>query len=164
MLDRVLSFLKELPSAGAMGKAAKHDDPRIAAAALMYHVMNADGVRHDAEWERIKDLLGEAYDLTGDALDQLAQAGEAADLEAVDLYQFTSVLRRHLDAEARIEFIRVMWDVVFADGELHELEDNTLWRVAELIGVDRRDRVLARQDARNQSQGANGRSDEQDQT
>lgn len=164
MLDRVLSFLKELPSAGAKGKAAKDDDPRIAAAALMYHVMNADGVRHDAEWERIKDLLGEAYDLTGDALDELAQAGEAADLEAVDLYQFTSVLKRHLDAEARIEFIRVMWDLVFADGELHELEDNTLWRVAELIGVDRRDRVLTRQDARNQSPGANGRSDEQDQT
>ena len=162
MLDRVLSFLKELPS-GSKSKTAKGDDPRIAAAALMYHVMNADGVRHDAEWERIKQLLGETYGLAGDALDEVAQAGEAADREAVDFYQFTSVLKRHLDAEARIEFIRVMWDVVFADGELHELEDNTLWRVAELIGVDRRDRVLARQDARSRSPGASGNADEQNQ-
>lgn len=163
MLDRVLSFLKELPS-GSKNRTARDDDPRIAAAALMYHVMNADGVRHDAEWERIKELLAESYDLTGEALDEVARAGEAADLEAVDLYQFTTVLKRHLDAEARIEFIRVMWDVVFADGELHELEDHTLWRVAELIGVDRRDRVLARQEARNQSAGTSGSSDDQDHT
>ena len=164
MLDRILAFLKDLPPTQDSRKKPAADDPRIAAAALMYHVMNADGVRHDAEWERIKELLAEAYDLTGEALDKLVRAGEAADLEAVDLYQFTSVLKRHLDAEARIEFIRVMWDVVFADGELHELEDNTLWRVAELIGVDRRDRVLARQDARNQSPGASGSSDKQNQT
>ena len=37
-----------------------------------------------------------------------------------------------------------MWEIVYADGELHELEDNVVWRVAELIGVDRRDRVEAR--------------------
>ena len=75
-------------------------------------------------------------------------AGEQADREAVDLYAFTSVLKRHLDEEARVEFIGLMWEVVYADGELHELEDNTVWRVAELIGVDRRDRIAARQRAR----------------
>jgi len=38
-----------------------------------------------------------------------------------------------------------MWEVVFSDGELHELEDNLVWRVAELIGVDTRTRVSMRQ-------------------
>ena len=159
MLERLLSFLKDLP-AGAEGGRAHDDDARIAAAALLFHVMNADGVRHDSEWRRIRELLAEAYDLTEAEIDELVAAGEAADLEAVDLYQFTSVLKRHLDAEARIEFIRVMWEVVFADGELHELEDHTLWRVAELIGVDRRDRIHARQDAQDSSAGASGKPTE----
>jgi uncharacterized tellurite resistance protein B-like protein len=156
MFERVLSFLKELPGGGAGDSVPREDDPRIAAAALMYHVVNADGVLQDAEWERIKDLLAETYGVGGRELDELLAAGRKADLEAVDLYQFTSVLKRHLDAEARIEFIRVMWEVVFADGEAHELEDHTLWRVAELIGVDRRDRIHARQDAQSQSAGASG--------
>jgi uncharacterized tellurite resistance protein B-like protein len=160
MLERFLAFLKDLPGGGGGNRSARDDDPRIAAAALLFHVMNADGVRHDEEWRRIRELLAEAYDLTETEIDELAQAGEAADLEAVDLYQFTSVLKRHLDAEARIEFIRVMWEVVFADGELHELEDNTLWRVAELIGVDRRDRIHARQDAQDNSPGASGKPTE----
>ncbi len=149
MFDRIAAFLKQLPSGSDDRQgSASVDDPRVAAAALMYHVMDADGVREDAEWERMKQLLTESYGVTGEELDKLVAAGGEADEDAVDLYTFTSVLKRHLDADARVEFIGVMWDLVFADGELHELEDNTLWRIAELIGVDTRDRVLERQKAR----------------
>ena len=161
MFDRIIEFLKELPSGRTGGgKPAGPDDPRVAAAALMYHVMDADGVRHDAEWERMKEVLGESYGLTGDALDRLVAAGGKADQEAVDLYAFTSVLKRHLDENARVEFVQLMWEIVFADGELHELEDHTLWRIAELIGVDRRDRILARQKAQAAAPGAVGRPTE----
>ena len=161
MFDRIIAFLKELPAGEAgKGKPSGSDDARVAAAALMYHVMDADGVRHDAEWERMKEALAEAYGLTGEALDRLVAAGGEADGAAVDLYSFTSVLKRHLDAEARIEFIGLLWEVVFADGELHELEDHTLWRIAELIGVDRRDRILARQKAQAEAPDATGKSTE----
>ena len=35
--------------------------------------------------------------------------------------------------------------MVYADGELHELEDNVVWRIAELIHVERNDRIALRQ-------------------
>jgi uncharacterized tellurite resistance protein B-like protein len=124
----------------------------------MYHVMDADGVRHDAEWERRKELLAESYGVTGEALDRLVKAGGEANEEAIDLYAFTSVLKRNLDEKARMEFIGLMWEIVFADGELHELEDHTLWRIAELIGVERRDRILARQRAQAAAPGATGKA------
>lgn len=107
--------------------------------------MDADGIRQDVERERIKAVLAEAYQIGGQALARLLADGERADSEAIDLYAFTSVLKRSLDEEARAEFIRLMWEVCYADGELHELEDNTLWRVAELLGVHSRDRIAARQ-------------------
>ncbi len=148
MFDRIIAFLKDLPSDGERRDRPAADDPRVAAAALMYHVMDADGVRQDAEWERLKSILSESYDLSGDALDRLVVAGGEADEDAVDLYTFTSVLKRHLDGERRIEFVGLLWDIAYADGELHELEDNTLWRVADLLGVDGRDRVIERQKSR----------------
>ncbi|MEI5678959.1 MULTISPECIES: tellurite resistance TerB family protein [unclassified Mesorhizobium] len=161
MFERVLSFLKDLPGGMPGAAAAREDDPRVAAAALLYHAMDADGVRQDVEWERLKQLLSEAYGVTGSELAALVAAGEKADNEAVDLYAFTSVLKRHLDEPARIDFIRLMWEIVYADGELHELEDNTLWRVAELIGVDRRDRIAMRQAvARSMPDAKGGSSDE----
>lgn len=160
MFDRVFTFFKELPAA-PRGGASREDDPRIAAAALLYHVMNADGVRQDAEWERIKELLSQTYDVEGDALDALAEAGAKADGEAIDLYAFTSVLNRHLDDAGRVALIRLMWEVVYADGELHELEEHTIWRVAELIGVDRRDRIAMRQAAARGMPGAKGESQDE---
>lgn len=160
MFDRIVAFLRDLPSGDTGRDKPSADDPRIAAAALMYHVMDADGVRHDAEWERMKEILAESYDLSGEALDRLVVAGGKADEEAVDLYAFTSVLKRDLDAEQRIEFVGLMWEIVFADGELHELEDHTIWRIAELIGVDRRDRVLERQKAQAQARGSTGQPSE----
>jgi len=144
MFDRVLSFFRDLP-AGMAGAGTLHaDDPRVAATALLYHVMNADGVRQDAEWERLKDVLSQAYGASGAELDALVTAGEKAEREAIDLYAFTSVLMRRLDEPARVEFIRLMWEIVYADGEVHELEDNIIWRVAELLGVARHDRIAMR--------------------
>jgi uncharacterized tellurite resistance protein B-like protein len=160
MFERMLSFLKDLPG-GPHERSGGEDDARIAAAALLYHVMNADGVRQDSEWERFKAVLAETYSVSGADLDRLARAGEKADNEAIDLYAFTSVLKRHLDAEGRKAFIALMWDIVYADGELHELEDNVVWRVAELIGVERRDRVEARRRAAAHVPGIAGSTDEE---
>lgn len=150
MFDRILNFLKDLPSDNTR-RASLSEDPRIAAAALMYHVMDADGVRQDAEWERLKAILSETYDVSGGELDTLVVAGGEADNEAVDLYAFTSVLKRDLDEKGRIEFVGLLWEIAFADGALDELEDNTLWRIAELLGVDRRDRILERQKVKAQA-------------
>lgn len=151
MIERLLSFLKELPGAHS-GRLVGKDDPKVAAAALMIHVMDADGVRQASEVTRLKQMLSEHYGVKGETLEALFRAGERADQEAIDLYAFTSVLKRHLDDEAKAEFIGIMWEVVYADGELHELEDNTVWRVAELIGVDRHERIAARQRAQGHTQ------------
>ncbi|MDN2582621.1 TerB family tellurite resistance protein [Aquibium sp. ELW1220] len=147
MFDRFISFLKELPGAGPGSAQDDRDDPRLAAAALMVHVMEADGVEEDAERATLREALTRAYGLTGRELDAFVARAEEEVHQSVDLYAFTSVLKRHLDEQARIEFIGIMWEIVFADGEVSELEDNIVWRVAELIGVDRRDRVLMRQKA-----------------
>jgi uncharacterized tellurite resistance protein B-like protein len=146
MLDRFISFIRQLDAPRERETPA--DDPRVAAAALMFHVVNADGVLEDNEVARLREMLGETYDIGGGELDRLIATGEAADREAIDLYAFTSVLKRHLDEEARKEFIGVLWEVVYADGDLHELEDHTVWRVADLIGVSNRDRVELRRKSR----------------
>ena len=145
MLDNLISFVKRLPGGQGSRPRDSADDPRVAAAALMFHVINADGVLEDSEKAKLRAKLSEAYSLGGVELDALVQAGEIAEREAIDLYAFTRVLRRELDAEARLKFIGLLWEMAYADGRADELEDNAVWRIAELIGVDSRDRIAARQ-------------------
>ncbi|MCV0394467.1 MAG: TerB family tellurite resistance protein [Rhizobiaceae bacterium] len=147
MIDRLLTFLRDLPGAPPGKPAFGLDDPRVAAAALLFHVMDADGVRRQEEVDRLHELVAGTWSLSGRELDSVIEAGEEADRDAVDLYAFTSVLMRHLDHEARLKFIGLMWEVVYADRERHEMEDNLVWRVAELTGISSRERVLLRRSA-----------------
>ena len=122
--------------------------------------VSPDGVRRSQESHTLRRAISATYGVSGPALDALLAAGEKADRESVDLYAFTSVLKRHLDEKARVEFVRIMWEVVYADGELHELEDNLVWRIAELISVDRRERISSRQRARQAVPGVHGEAND----
>ncbi|MNL86338.1 Tellurite resistance protein TerB [compost metagenome] len=40
----------------------------------------------------------------------------------------------------------MLWEIVYADGERSEMEDHVIWRIADLLGVSGRDRVLKRRE------------------
>jgi uncharacterized tellurite resistance protein B-like protein len=72
--------------------------------------------------------------------------------EAVDLYHFTSVIMRSLDEAGRLRIVEMMWELVYADDNVSEFEDNVVWRAADLLGVSSRDRLeLKRQVASRRS-------------
>lgn len=163
MFERLSAFLQSLGGEENEEGEFGPDDPRLAAAALMYHLIEADGVHSPDEDARFAELLRENYGLDNETLKALVAAARDADSDAVDLYQFTSVLMRHLDLDGRLHFIELMWEIVYADGVNHELEDNLVWRVAELLGVDNRDRVLLRKAVRERTgAGDDGNEGEQD--
>lgn len=146
MFDRIQSFFQNLTHGGAPHDFAP-DDLRVAIAALCFQVMEADGTVSNVEKQRLRELLQKHYQLGSSKLEALMEAGREAGREAVDYYRFTADIRRHLDEEKRIELIGILWDIVYADGERNEMEDHVIWRVADLLGVSVRDRVLQRQQA-----------------
>ena len=147
MLDRLKSFFGSLPEREGHAP-VRADEPDVAAAALMLSVIEADGLHGEAERMRLRDALKAAYGLSGEALADVMAAGEAAFREAVDLSAHTAVLARALDDAAKADFVGILWEIVHADGDLHELEDNTVWRIAELIGVSQHERVMQRRQVR----------------
>ncbi len=121
------------------------DDVRLAAAALLFHVMGIDGVASDDEAELLRELLKHRFELSQEDTRRLVAAAGEADAQAVDLYGFTSVLKQNLEISERERIVEMMWRIVFADGELHEFEDNLVWRVAELLGVSGGARIRLKQ-------------------
>jgi len=123
--------------------ALSNHDPKLAVAALLVHLAAVDGQMKDAERSAIKGALMDHYDMDEASVDKLVREAALRDAEAVDFYKFTQGLTQ-LGMDDRIEIVRMMWTVVFADKKNHELEDNMVWRIAELIGVSGRDRTILR--------------------
>ena len=118
-------------------------EPRLAVAALLVHLAAVDGTTSPAERDAVRHTLMDYYDLDENEVENLMAEATRRDSESVDFYRFTSALSS-LESSERIEIIRMMWQVVFADDKNHELEDNMVWRIAELIGVSARDRTVLR--------------------
>src|SRR5579871_586172 len=96
MLDALRQFIADLTGMPEPRKFGE-DDYRLAAAALLYHATAIDGVVSDEERAKLHELLKRRFALDDPDTDQLVAAAEAADSEAVDLYGFTSVLKRSLE-------------------------------------------------------------------
>lgn len=147
MLAAIRQFLTEAGGSRAP-EVASDERIRLAAAALLFHVVAIDGVITDEERVMLTDLLSRRFGLSVDEAATLARKGEEADAEAVDLYSFTSVLKRTLDIGDRERIIEMMWKLGYADGSIHEFEDNAIWRVAELLAVPTATRVRLKQQVR----------------
>ena len=144
MFERFRAFLEGLTGPGPR---IEKDDPRIAVIGLCFQVMEADGAVRSSERRKMRKLIKEHYRLDKAALDALIEAGETAENEAIDFYRFTAEIKRHLSEEQRIELVGMLWEIVYADGKRSEMEDHAIWRIADLLGVSGRDRVLKRQEA-----------------
>jgi uncharacterized tellurite resistance protein B-like protein len=119
------------------------NDPKLSVAVLLVHLAAVDGQMKDEERSAIKGALIDHYDMDEASVDKLVKEAALRDAEAVDFFRFTQSITQ-LEMEDRIEIVRMMWMVVFADKKNHELEDNMVWRIAELIGVSSRDRTILR--------------------
>ena len=145
-----MAFLDQLKSVFGLGDSVEAPksatlDKNLAAAALLVHVIAADGKITAEEEKRLSEILRQHYSVTDGEAETLANAAKLAQNDAVDMYRFTSILKSEMEENERLALIEDLWEMVYADGEVHEFEDNVVWRVAELIGIQTRDRMILKQ-------------------
>ena len=142
MLDGLRQFIADIVSPNADQDRAFDDTGyRLAATALLVHVVSLDGEPTEIERRKLHGLLESNFGLDPGTADQLIASATRVEGEAVDLYHFTSVILRSVNEEGRLRIVEMMWEVAYADGQISEFEDNVVWRAADLLGVSSRDRI-----------------------
>ena len=105
---------------------------------LLAMVVPADMNVRKAEISRLTELLGKVLQLTGDKAAtslSLAELPQDAQLH-VDI--LAKAMQELLGAEDRAQFVRHLWDLALCDGELHDLEDRLIFRIADRSGLPRK--------------------------
>jgi uncharacterized tellurite resistance protein B-like protein len=144
MFEAFKTFISEFADAGKHPSQFGDDDYRLAAAALLVHAAAIDGEVTESERDKLRAVIKQSFSLDDAATDELIEKATAAEHESVDLYHFTQALNRTLDEPGRARIIEMMWQIVYADGRRDELEDNLLWRAADLLGVSPQERIALR--------------------
>src|ERR1700712_2447567 len=142
MLDGLRQFIADVVSPTAHhGRAFDDTGYRLAATALLVHVISLDGEPSEIEKRKLHSLIESRFGLDPGTADHLIASATLVEGEAVDLYHFTSVIMRSVNEEGRIRIVEMMWELVYADGRVSEFEENVVWRAADLLAVSSRDRM-----------------------
>jgi uncharacterized tellurite resistance protein B-like protein len=145
MFESFKKFIAEFVDGEKHPAQFAEDDYRLAAAAMLVHAAAIDGEMSQSERDELHAVIKQRFDLDDVATDDLIAKATAAEHEAVDLYHFTHLLNRALDEAGRARIVEMMWQIVYADGQRDELEDNLIWRAADLLGVSPQERIALRQ-------------------
>jgi uncharacterized tellurite resistance protein B-like protein len=141
MLDGLRQFIADIVAPHDQGRTFGDSDYRLAATALLVHVVSLDGQPSASEQRKLHSLIESHFGLDRGTADRLIADATQVEGEAVDLYHFTSVIMRSLDEDGRKRIVRMMWELVYADGQVSEFEDNVVWRASDLLGISQRDRI-----------------------
>jgi uncharacterized tellurite resistance protein B-like protein len=145
MLNKLRQFISDVVAPTTQDHRHFDDsDFRLAATALLIHVISLDGQPSEAELHKLHALLEYRFALDPGSASQLIRDATVVEGEAVDLFHFTSVIMRSVNLEGRLRIIEMMWELVYADGYVSEFEENVVWRAADLLGISSRDRVNLR--------------------
>jgi uncharacterized tellurite resistance protein B-like protein len=145
MLNDLRHFFTELTGGAKPQDQFAENDYRRAAAALLVHIATLDGELTEAKRGKLHVILERAFALDAAATDDLIAEAAADDREAVDFYHFTSLIMRTLDEAGRLRIVEMLWEMVYADGKVTEFEANVMWRVADVLAVWARDRIMLRE-------------------
>jgi len=139
----ISSLLRKLTGESVEGPLTQ-DESRVAVAALLVIAAHADHAYEEAECAQIERVLAERYGLNPAQAAALRAEGEEAERASLDLYRFTSTVKKHIPYEERAAVVEAMWRVALADGVREKHEETLLRRVTDLLGLDPRESIEAR--------------------
>jgi uncharacterized tellurite resistance protein B-like protein len=122
----------------------RQPDVKLSVAVLLVEAARQDDQFEPRERAVIEALLTQKFDMTAVECAALLAAAVARSEQMVQIQGHTSELLDAMTQEERIGVIEMLWDVAYADGVLDPEEDLLIRKVAGLIAVTDRERVVAR--------------------
>lgn len=113
-----------------------HDPLRLATAAILLDIAYADGEFSPAEDGDIVGYLKKAFALDEESARDLLKAADELRAQTIDHFALTNYIRHNTPLDQRIDIVRTMWRVVFADGRLTAYENYLVRKIADLLGLE----------------------------
>lgn len=149
MIEAIREFFeKQIKNGDARTGQSRPNAVRVASAALLIEMTRMDGDITEVERDRVLQAVQTKFGLSPLETTELLHLAEKEAQEATDYYQFTSLIKDRLTAEEKERLIEQLWEVAYADGELHPYEEHLVRKLADLLYVPHKSFIAAKQRAR----------------
>ena len=105
----------------------------LACSVLLCEVMRADQDNSVTEQVKLKQIISQEFSLTDEEVNSIMSIALELSENATDFYQFTQLINQHYSLEQRINIVKLLWQVAYADGELVSIEEHIIRKIADLL-------------------------------
>ena len=137
MLESIMKFFRSSmsPPPEAEPSVAKKDI-RLAACALLLELAHADDEFTDDERQHLESAVRRQFGLDAGEADKILEVAQEARAEAVDLWQFTSLIAENYSTGEKMVLAEIMWGLVYSDGDLASKEDYLIRKICNLLRLE----------------------------
>jgi uncharacterized tellurite resistance protein B-like protein len=136
MLTKLMDFFTNKIAVAPTNKPADTErNLRIATCALMVEIASIDEEFDSREKDRIIALFRDEYGLTEADTEELMQLARGQLDKRIDLWGFTNLINQHFNTEQKLKVIEMIWEVVYADGQLSAHEDYLIHKFYKMLNL-----------------------------
>jgi uncharacterized tellurite resistance protein B-like protein len=117
---------------------------RLATAALLVEMTRQDDTVEEAEKQAVARALRDKFNLSEQEVAELYALAEAEVKQAIDYYQFTSLLKERFTPAQKEKVVEMLWQVAGADGNIDKYEEHMVRRIAELLYLSQTEFIRAK--------------------
>lgn len=115
---------------------ASPEDVRLAACALLLELAWADDEFTDDERRNLEGSIRRQFGVRPEEAEELIELADEARRQAVDLWQFTSLIVDNYSLGQKMVLAEMMWGLIYADGKLAAREDYLMRKISHLLHLE----------------------------
>lgn len=138
-------FLKDIfATQEQASEETKQKQVQIATAALLIEIATIDNEFSEEEKQTITTQLTQQFNLSESDVADLISTTKDELAERIDTYYFTTLINDNFDKPTKLKIIEMIWDVIYADGNLDAHEDYLVHRFAKLLRLEHNEMIDAK--------------------
>ena len=141
MIKKIKDLISNLSGKEEVAEPDKELRLNNACAALLVEVAFADKDFDQKEKESLKISLLETYNLDEDAINEIILDADKSVEESTSLYSYTRIVNDEFEYDNKLDLLRSLWKVAFADGYLDKYEEHLLRKISDLIHISHSDYI-----------------------
>ena len=102
---------------------------------LMIEAANSDGDIGEDEIKKIRETLINVFKENPDEVDSVLEESIENSNNSKSLYYYSSKINKNYSEEKKILLIEILWEIVLADGQLHDYESSIIRRLSGLLYI-----------------------------
>ena len=114
----------------------------------MVEIAFADKDFDESEQDSLKKSLMECYKISEEEINEIIEDAEITVKESTSLYGYTRIVNDEFEYTDKLDLLRNMWKIAYADGNLDKYEEHLIRKTSDLIHISHSDYIKIKLEVR----------------